>query len=113
MARTQEPFPETTYEVASGSSVQEATREVTVVNPQGFHMRPKAAFAESAGRFLSEVTIHWDNRIVNGKSMWDLMLVTAMPGNKLKINAQGPDAEKAVVALALFIETDLGDKTEH
>ncbi len=109
MARSQEPIPESTTEVALDSHVQKATREVTVVNPQGFHMRPKAAFAESAARFLSEVTIQWDGRIVNGKSMWDLMMVAAMPGNKININAQGPDAEKAVVALALFIETDLGD----
>ncbi len=110
MARSLEPFPETTNEVSSGIPVQVATREVIVVNPQGFHMRPKAAFAESAERFLSTVTIHWDDRIVNGKSMWDLMMVAAMPGNKIKITAQGPDAEKAVIALALFIETDLGEK---
>ena len=72
-------------------------------------MRPKAAFAESAGRFLSEVTILWEGRMVNGKSMWDLMLVAALPGSEIQIDAIGPDAEEAVAALAELIETDSGD----
>jgi phosphocarrier protein HPr len=88
-----------------------AQKSARVVNPQGFHMRPKAAFAELAGRFQSEVTITWEGRIVNGKSMWDLMLVAALPGSEVSIEAVGADATEAVDCLVKLIEEDHGDPT--
>lgn len=109
MSPTQETPQDLPTEVAQGGRDLKACRLVSIVNPQGFHMRPKAAFAESAGRFQSEVTILWEGRMVNGKSMWDLMLVAALPGNEIQIEAIGPDAEEAVAALAELIVTDTGD----
>jgi phosphotransferase system HPr (HPr) family protein len=109
MSPTQETPQDLPTEVAQSDRVLKAFKLVNIVNPQGFHMRPKAAFAESAGRFQSEVTILWEGRMINGKSMWDLMLVAALPGNEIRIDALGPDAEEAVTALAELIETDTGD----
>lgn len=75
-------------------------RKVVLANPQGLHMRPSAAFVELAGRFQSNVTVTLEDRSVNGKSIWDLLLLAAMPGSELIIEADGPDAEQALAALA-------------
>lgn len=75
-------------------------RKVILANPQGLHMRPSAAFVELAGRFQSNVTVTLEDRSVNGKSIWDLLLLAAMPGSELTIQADGPDAQQALDALA-------------
>ncbi len=44
--------------------------------------------------------------MINGKSMWDLMLVGATQGAQMTLEANGPDEEEALLALAQVIETD-------
>jgi phosphotransferase system HPr (HPr) family protein len=69
-------------------------------------MRPKAVFAETANRFQSDIQVSWEGRVINGKSMWDLMLLGATHGAQMILEANGPDAEEALTALAMVIETD-------
>jgi len=78
-------------------------RKVLVTNPQGLHMRPSAAFVETAGRFQSSVTVTLDGKAVNGKSLWDLLLLAAVPGSELTLEADGPDAADALEALAAVL----------
>jgi phosphocarrier protein HPr len=78
-------------------------RKVLVTNPQGLHMRPSAAFVETAGRFQSSVTVSLDGKSVNGKSLWDLLLLAAVPGSELTLEADGPDAAAALDALAAVL----------
>ena len=78
--------------------------QVLITNPQGLHMRPSAAFAELAGRFQSNVTVHYEGKAVNGKSLWDLMLLAAMPNTELTLEADGPDAAAALDALAALLQ---------
>jgi phosphotransferase system HPr (HPr) family protein len=80
-------------------------RTVILANPNGLHMRPSAAFVEMAGRFQSHVTVHHDGRSVNGKSIWDLMLLAAMPGSEITLEIAGPDAPQALDALATLLTT--------
>jgi phosphotransferase system HPr (HPr) family protein len=80
-------------------------QKVVITNPHGLHMRPCAAFVEAAGRFRSNVTLSLDGRSVNGKSLWDLLLLAAMPGSELLLEVEGPDAVEALEALAVLIQT--------
>ena len=80
-------------------------RRVFVANPQGMHLRPSAAFVELAGRFQSEVTVTHNGTCVNGKSVWDLLLLAAEVGSELTLEADGPDAPAALDALAALIST--------
>jgi phosphotransferase system HPr (HPr) family protein len=80
-------------------------RRVLLANPNGLHMRPSAAFVELAGRFQSSVTVTHGDRCVNGKSLWDLLLLAAMPGSELILEVDGPDASDALNALATFLAT--------
>jgi phosphotransferase system HPr (HPr) family protein len=74
-------------------------RTVVITNPQGLHMRPCAAFVETASRFASEITVRHGDRSGNGKSIFDLFLLVALPGSELVIDAEGADAAEALDAL--------------
>jgi phosphocarrier protein HPr len=75
-------------------------RKVVLANPNGLHLRPSAAFAELAGHYQCNVCVCLDGRTVNGKSIWDLISLAAMPGSELTLEADGPDAAEALEALA-------------
>jgi phosphotransferase system HPr (HPr) family protein len=76
---------------------------VRITNPLGFHMRPKGEFAKLACQFESIVKVSWQGRTGNGKSMWDLMLVSAPEGDEVTVEVVGPDARQALEALAALL----------
>ena len=76
------------------------TRKVTITNPMGFHMRPQKAFVQLAQQFQASVTLVKDDRRVNGKSPFELLLMSVPQGTELTIEAAGSDARQAVDALA-------------
>lgn len=83
-------------------------RHVTILNRKGLHVRPAAAFAKEASRFKSKIRVLRDGRTFDGKSSLDLLMIAAVPGTKLVIQAEGEDAEAAVDALARFVDTRFG-----
>jgi len=88
-------------------------RKVIVTNPNGFHLRPVAAFAKLASGFQSKVTVWKDDRQVDGKSVWDLMTIVSEQGTELIVEASGSDAQSAVDALAeLLALPALDDKPD-
>lgn len=84
---------------------QPLRRTVTIVDPQGLHLRPATAFAKLARQFRSDVVVRRDDRGVNGKSQLDLMLLLAGPGDQLILEVSGEDAADALAALGDVLET--------
>jgi phosphotransferase system HPr (HPr) family protein len=78
-------------------------RKVLITNPSGLHLRPSAAFAELASQYQCEVTVSLEGRSVNGKSVWDLLLLAALPGSELTVEVEGPDAEAALERLSTLL----------
>ena len=72
---------------------------VKIKNPNGFHMRPKAAFVEAALRFASEVKLIWEGQVFNGKSMFELMLVAAAEDSEVTLEVFGLDSHLALQEL--------------
>jgi phosphocarrier protein len=79
-------------------------KTVVITNPQGFHMRPMAAFAQLASRFDSSVKVSREGQSVNGKSILDLMLLAAAQGTELTLEVAGPDAPDALDALVNLLK---------
>jgi phosphocarrier protein HPr len=101
-------------EVASSSLFQDSPPAMSgetieykliVSNPQGFHLRPMAAFAEVANRFQSNVTVSKEDKHVNGKSPLELMFLAAEQGSELTVRVTGPDAADALKALVNLMAT--------
>ncbi|MFL6293059.1 MAG: phosphoenolpyruvate--protein phosphotransferase [Thermoanaerobaculia bacterium] len=78
--------------------------EAAIGGSHGLHARPATAFVELAKRFESDVVVRQGNRTANGKSLAGLLTLGAGAGAKVRISAQGPDAEAALAALKELIE---------
>lgn len=85
-------------------------KKVMITNPQGFHMRPMAAFAQLAARFQSSVKVSREGQSVNGKSILDLMLLAAAQGSELTLEVAGTDAQDALDALVNLLKTPPDDE---
>ena len=77
-----------------------ARREAEILNPKGLHMRPSTRFVKLAGTFRSDVRVLHNGKTANGKSILDMAILAAEFGAKIDIQAEGPDSEEAVAALA-------------
>ena len=84
-------------------------KTLTVNNKQGLHARPAAVFVQIANRFNSRITIRRDEEEVNGKSIMGILMLGAERGTSIIIEADGDDADLAVVELEKVI-TDEEEK---
>jgi phosphocarrier protein len=94
---------------SSFDSMPLVSREVVVINKLGLHARPAMKFVDLANQFSSQISVHKaaqgeDEAVdADGKSVMQMIILAATEGTKLKIVADGEDAEKAVAELeALF-----------
>ncbi|MCX7916199.1 MAG: HPr family phosphocarrier protein [Verrucomicrobiae bacterium] len=89
---------------SSNTPQQRVVRELTVTNKLGIHARPAALFVKVAGRFESNISVEKDGEVVNGKSIMGLIMLAAGYGSRLKIIAEGKDAEAAITELEKLFE---------
>ncbi|MBN1391595.1 MAG: HPr family phosphocarrier protein [Sedimentisphaerales bacterium] len=77
---------------------------VEIKNADGLHMRPAMQFVDVANRFESDITVSNNENSVEGKSIMQMSMLAATCGTKLKIKAEGPDAQQAIDALRELVE---------
>jgi phosphocarrier protein HPr len=78
-------------------------RICTICNRRGLHARAAARFVKLAWDFDAEVTVAKNGTAVSGRSIMGLMMLAAGPGTAIELRATGPEAERAVAALAELI----------
>ena len=88
---------------APADPAETARRTVTICNERGLHARAAARFVKLAFEFVAEVTVAKNGTLVSGRSIMGLMMLAAGPGTEIEVQATGPDAARAVEALARFI----------
>ena len=91
---------------------EKTTRELTLLNRYGLHVRPAGLFAKIASRFDAEITVEKDGAVVSGKSIMALMTLEATCGTVLKVTAEGPQAKEALDELDALVKRkfDLPDE---
>lgn len=77
-----------------------------VRNKQGLHARPAALFVQVANRFDSRITVAKDGEVVNGKSIMGILMLGAAKGSEIIIEANGDDAEEALLELEKLLNQD-------
>jgi len=83
----------------------EHRQRVRVTNHQGLHARPCHSIVSTALEFKSELRIRSGDREVNGKSILELMTLSASVGSELELRAWGQDAEQLVRSVErLFVD---------
>ncbi|MCL1887743.1 MAG: HPr family phosphocarrier protein [Kiritimatiellaeota bacterium] len=79
------------------------TREFTLLNKYGMHVRPAGLFAKLASRFDADVQVEKDGNVVSGKSIMALMTLEAACGTVLRVTAAGPQAAEVLDGLAALV----------
>ena len=79
------------------------TREFTLQNKYGMHVRPAGLFAKTASRFDADVEVEKDGNAVSGKSIMALMTLEATCGTVLKVTASGPQAAEVLDELEALV----------
>jgi len=90
-----------------------ACREVIISNKLGLHARPAMQFVDMASGFAASVKVHKggdEPADADGKSVMQMIILAASEGTPLRIEADGPDAEKMVLALAQLVESKFGEE---
>jgi phosphocarrier protein len=84
-------------------------RDFTISNSLGLHARPSAQLTQVASRFAAEVWITRNGRRVNAKSIMGVMMLAAGKGAVVTVDADGPDEQAALDAIATLIESGFGE----
>jgi phosphocarrier protein HPr len=84
------------------------TRTIEIRNAQGLHARPAEMLARRAMQFESRIEIVFESQRVDAKSILHLLTLGARQGTQLMLEADGPDAQRAVDALAELVESRFG-----
>jgi len=85
------------------------SEKVTVSNKEGFHMRPANYFIQQMTPFQSEITILFNGKEVNGKSIMNIMAACMKCGSDIEIQCDGPDEEAALKKAVELVNSGLGD----
>jgi phosphotransferase system HPr (HPr) family protein len=88
--------------------------ELTVANPSGLHARPATLFVETAAGFQSRITVEnldRGSRAVDAKSILFLLTIGVLRGHRIRLTADGSDADEALAALRELVESGLGEPT--
>ena len=80
-------------------------RRVQIVNAYGLHVRPATKFVKIAQSFQSDIRVDHQGTKVNGRSLLDMTGLAAECGTSPHPEAEGPDAEAALAALADRVAT--------
>lgn len=72
---------------------------LTIKNDRGLHTRPSTELVKCAGHFRAQIFLSYKKLRVNAKSLLGVLMLAATKGVKLKVEAEGLDAEEAVQAL--------------
>jgi phosphocarrier protein len=103
--------PAASCEARAGAETQEGTlekliceREVEIKNAAGLHMRPAMQFVDTASQFRSDIAVSNATTKADGKSIMQMSMLAATCGTKLRILAEGPDAQDAIEALQELVE---------
>ena len=92
----------------AGPAPAEKTRDVKVRRRLGLHARPAAALAAAARRFRAEVLVETGTSMASARSIVGLLSLGVVHGEVVRLRASGPDAGKALAALARVLEAEEG-----
>ena len=84
------------------------SKEVIVNNGTGLHARPATLLVKKASSFKSDVSIEFNGKKANVKSLIGVLSLGVTKGANMTVTASGDDETLAAEEIAKLIET-LGD----
>lgn len=85
------------------------SKKVTVINEQGFHMRPAKDFVTAMTKFESDITLKVGDKKINGKSIMNIMAACIKCGTEVEVCCEGSDEKEMLAQATELIESGLGE----
>ncbi|MEM7768437.1 MAG: HPr family phosphocarrier protein [Pseudomonadota bacterium] len=85
------------------------SRSVTVVNRKGLHARPSGMISRLVCDYSAKVTVSHGGHSADARSIMDLLFLIAPVGSALTVEAEGPDASRAVEAIVDLVASGFGE----
>jgi len=83
----------------------EVGKEVTVGCPEGIHARPAACLVRVANEYAGKITIHYQNQMIDAKSIMSILAAGIGHGAKIKVVVAGDAAEPVLEKIGQLLET--------
>lgn len=80
-------------------------KEATVKSVIGLHARPATLLVKLATSYKSKITVNFQGKIIDAKSMWAVLGGGVKGGSTVLVTAEGEDEVKAVDAVVELIES--------
>lgn len=80
-------------------------KNYTITDEAGMHARPASALVASISKFQSDITLEFNGKKVNLKSILGVMSLGIPTGSTVTIAADGPDEEQAMVTIDEVLKT--------
>lgn len=85
-------------------------KKFTIIDEMGLHARPATVLVNTAGKFAAEITLDYNGKSVNLKSIMGVMSLGVPNGAEITVAAEGDDAEEALAAIAeTFVSQNLAN----
>ncbi len=75
-------------------------REFTITSETGIHARPATILVQAASKFSSDITLEYNGKSVNLKSIMGVMSLGVGQNAKVTITANGDDEKEALDTVA-------------
>ena len=80
-----------------------------IVNPMGMHMRPAQLFVKAVTPFPCHVTLVFNGKEINGKSIMNLMAACIKQGAEIEISCDGDGEADCLKAAVELVDSGLGE----
>ncbi|RKD75700.1 MULTISPECIES: phosphocarrier protein HPr [Sinobaca] len=80
-----------------------------ITNDTGIHARPATQLVNKAGQFSSDITLEYNGKSVNLKSIMGVMSLGVGKGAEVTIKADGSDEDEAMNAIEEVVKEGLGE----
>ncbi len=101
---------EVAVEVDTSGGESVTSGEIIVPNTTGLHARPAAVLANLAKKYQSRIWLQRGDDQANAKSVVSIMGLEVVYQDKVRLGAEGADAQQAIDALFPLLNAGLGDE---
>jgi len=92
-------YKEVVKKIMSQQFREKVKSSFVVINEKGLHTRPSTELVKCASSFKAQVNLIYQNVTVNAKSLLGILMLAAARGSKIRVEAEGDDAEQAVQSI--------------
>lgn len=86
------------------------SKNFTIRNKMGFHMRPANVFVTAMSKYSSDIDIVTNGKKINGKSIMNIMAACIKCGSDITVECSGADEDEMIKEAQELIESGFGEE---